>query len=227
MDDKYDFDDIFILEVPNPFEEPAFERERQLRFLTIDALVSRELKEERALTGFAKARAKVNDLTLYVGVASGVSGLVGYLHDQSVPEYALKGGLVAATFSAVVYGLGKVIKYFKHSPEKTNEEKRDEKIKEYEQALTTRKNYDENSFKQKAVMVAIMGGAIAIVGGVIVAAPYATLAAWYGIGAGTGLASATSELAVKTGKELYSRKQKLEQYDLERARIVGAELFKK
>lgn len=225
-----DQDDISILklEIDDFLKDKVSDREQQLRSATIDSLVSRELKEEQALTGYDKLRKKVNDLALSVGVASGVSGLVGYLHDESVAEYAVKGGLVAVTSAAIMYGIGKTIMHFYPSQRnKSDKEKRIKKVREYDEVLNTRKNFHTASLGHKAAIIGIFSGAIALVGGVLVAAPYAALAAWYGIGAGTGLAAASSEVAVKTGTEFYSRKQKLEQYDLERARLVGAELFKK
>jgi len=226
-----DQDDIYILELAvddfvkdQILKNKISEREQSLRSQTIDTLVSRELRNEKELTGFARVKNKLNDYAINAAVAASTTGLIGYLHDESVAEYAVKGGLVALTSAAVLYGIGKVLKYFKHSPEKTDEEKRKEKVKEYERLLSSQETYRKS--KHKAALVGAAVGLITIIGGVLVAAPYTILASLYGIGAGTGLAAGTANMGVNGGRELYSRKQKLEQYDLERARIVGAELFK-
>ncbi|MBI2102431.1 hypothetical protein HYT55_01210 [Candidatus Woesearchaeota archaeon] len=223
----YDQDDIYILElaIDDPLKDNRSARQQQLRSATIDSLVSRELKEERELTGYGKVRAKVNDLALSVGVASGVSGLVGYLHDQNVSEYAVKGGFVAVTSAALLYGLGKAIKYFKPSPVKTDGEKRAEKVKEYAGLLSSREIYQKSN--HKVAIVGAFTGLFAIVSGVLFAVPYTVLAALSGIGAGTGLAAGTATMGVAAARILHSRKRKLDQYDIERARIVGEELFKK
>ncbi len=229
MDD--DQDDIYILELAvddfvkdQILKNKISGRERSLRSQTIDTLVSRELNAGKELTGFAKIRTQINDYAINAAVAASTTGVIGYLHDESVVEYAVKGGLVAVTSTAVLYGLGKVLKYFKPSPEKTDEEKREEKVKEYEQLLSSQETYRKS--KHKAALVGAAVSLITIIGSVLVAAPYTILASLYGIGAGTGLAAGTANMGVTGGRELYSRKQKLEQYDLERARIVGAELFK-
>ncbi len=222
-----DQDDIYILELARDdfLKDKVSDRERQLRSATIDSLVSRELKEEKALTGYGKVRAKVNDFALSVGVASGVSGLVGYLHNESVAEYALKGGLVALTSTVVLYGVAKIIQHFRPSPEKTNEEKREEKINEYDGLLSAREKYQKSN--HKVAIVGAAAGVFTIISGVVIAAPYTVLAALSGIGAGTGLAAGTSNMGVVAARTLFLTKQKLNRYDLERARLVGAELFKK
>lgn len=222
-----DHDDIYILEltVDDLLKDKVSDREQRLRSQTIDTLVSRELKKEKELTGYGRIISKVNDLALSVAVASGVSGLVGYLHDHSAVEYGVKGGLVALTSGAVMYGIGKVIKQFKNSPEKSDQEKRAEKVKEYEGLLSSQETYRKSH--HKVAIVGAAAGLFTIVSGILIAAPYTILAALSGIGAGTGLAAGTANMGVTGGRMLYSIKQKLDQYDLERARLVGAELFHK
>ncbi len=220
-------DDIYILELAGDdfVKNRVPSREQNLRSQTIDALVSRELKKEKELTGFAKLRQKAQDYTIHVGIASGVSGLVGYLQDESVAEYAVKGGLVAVTYATVLYGVGKLIKYLKSSPIKTDEDKRKEKVKEYENLLSARDTYQKSN--HKVALVGTAAGLFTIVSGVLVAAPYTVLGALCGIGAGTGLAAGTTVSGVTGTRVSHLMKRKLEQYDLERARIVGSEMFKK
>ncbi len=224
---NYDDDDFYVLELDADAykKDQASEKETRLRSQTIDTLVSRELEKEKELTGFAKLRQKAYNYTLPVAVASGVSGLVGYLQDESVAEYALKGGLVAVTYAAVWYGVGKIINLFKPSPVKSDEEKRAEIVKTYKGLLSAKDTYQKSN--HKVALVGAAAGLFTIVSGVLVVAPYTILAALSGIGAGTGLAAGTTVSGVTATRVSHLMKRKLEQYDLERARSVGSEMFKR
>ncbi len=224
-----DDDDFYVLELDADAykKDKASEKENRLRSQTIDTLVSRELKAEQELTGFAKIKSKVNNYAINATVAASTTGLIGYLHDESVAEYAVKGGLISLTVAAAAYCVGKAIGYFKPASPQTDKEKHNQKVKEYGRLIDSQDKYLKLSPKQKVIAVGTVAGVTVIAASVAGGIPFAVLGSLYDIGAGTGFMAMASEVSVASGRVLYSRQQKLEQYDLERARIVGSEKFKR